>query len=110
MFDDHVLCIAKPEGSGAGSKAPVHVFSYTVPEWPHGIENVTPHEHIASNRESYPVDVTFIIKRENHFECFDRIRTERVVAGNNNPAADKIVSLHCRNPFLDPVAIGPTVR
>jgi hypothetical protein len=55
MFDDQVLYIAKPEGSGAGAKGPVHVFSHPVPEWPHGIENFTPHEHIASTRESYPV-------------------------------------------------------
>lgn len=109
MFDDQVLYIAKPEGSGAGSKGPVHVFSYTVPEWPHGIENFTPYEHIASTRESYPVYVTFKIKRENHFECFDRIRTEPVLTGNNNAAADKIVSLNCSNPFLDPVEIGQTV-
>jgi hypothetical protein len=109
MFDDQVLYIAKPVSSGACSKAPVHVFSYTVPEWPHGIENFTPYNHIGSNRETYPVYVTFTIKRENHFECFDRIRTERVLTGNDNVAADKIVSLNCSNPFLDPVEIGQTV-
>ena len=109
MFDDQVLHIAKPKGTGAGSKRPVHVFSYTAPEWAHRIENSTPYEHIASTRKSYPVYVTFKIKRENHFECFDRIRTERLLTGNNNAAADKIVSLNSGNPFLDPVEIGQTV-
>lgn len=73
MFDDQVLYIAKPEGSGACTKGPVHVFSQTIPEWPHGIENFTPYEHIAGTGEPYPIYVTFKIKSENHFECFDWI-------------------------------------
>src|SRR5208283_5189601 len=110
MFDNQVLYIAKPEALGACTKGPVHVFSQAVPKCPHGIKNFTPYEHIASTRETNPVYITFKIKRENHFECFDRIRTERVLTGNNDAAADKIVSLNSSNPVLDPVEIGQTVR